>query len=145
MSDPTAMTAALNETRPVAERMSAAIRVYQKLRDDRGLPVEIAFAGIAHAIVWLAEERLMASHDKGELAGILKDIRTVEEAHGLKPGEYWERGAGPTEWQELQDDYEHACAQITADLMSEMGENEMADLYLDDPEEFDHRCKAARR
>ncbi len=37
MSDPTAITAAIDETRPVAERMSAAIRAYQKLRDDRGL------------------------------------------------------------------------------------------------------------
>ena len=134
-----------DKTRPTVERMTAMIRRYQELRDEEGLPEQVAFAGIARAILWLAEERFLDAHDKGELADISNDMRVVEEAHGLKKGEFWTRSEGPAEWQELQDDYDHACAQITADLMSKMGENEMAELYLDDPEEFDHRCKAGQR
>ncbi len=134
-----------DKTRPTPERMTAVVRRYQELRDEEKLPEEMAFGGIAHAILWLADDRFLAAHDKGELADISEGIRAVEEAHGLKEGEFWTRSEGPAEWQELQDDYDHACVQITADLMSEMGESEMAELFLHDREEFDYLCEAERR
>jgi hypothetical protein len=125
--------------------MTAMVRRYQELRDEEKVPERVVFGGIARAILWLAEDRLMAAHDKGELAYISESIRAVEEAHGLKKGEFWMRTEGPAEWRELQDEYDLACAQITADLMSDMGEGNMAELFLDDPEEFDHLCKDSRR
>ena len=153
MSDLTAMSETVtsskwsnvvrDETKPIAERLTATVCGYQALRDERGLPADIAFAGIARAIEWLAEEHCTAQ--QGELADISKDIRAVEEAHGLKPDEYWERGAGPEEWKELPADFDAELDQVTASLMTEFGEGEMAELFRHDRAEFDYQSKAGQQ
>ena len=117
----------------------------QNLRDRGTLPKALAFGHIARALTWLAESRVQASHRSGELAELSEDIKAIEKAHGLGAKDFWPNGEGPPEWQALNDQYNRAAIEIAAELMCQHGEDEMAELMLDDLERFDHLCAVERR
>ena len=123
-----------SQTFPVAKVQSASLLGLLRGRGARWWFLSILCLLVAVTITWLS----VASR------GVLLSVRFLE-GHGLKPGDYWERGAGPEEWQELQADFDAELDQVMAGLMTEFSETDMAELYRSDRAEFDHICKAARR
>jgi len=80
-----------------------------------------------------------------EVVKLVKEIRSVEAAHGLAPDDYWPVGTWPAEYHDLQMQYEAADHKRFVETLHEIGANDVADLYLSDRKEFDRRRERGRR
>ena len=71
----------------------------------------------------------------------------IKKREGLEEDEFWTASdpVSPKEWRILNDQYDHRIDEIIAAFLNLYGENETADLFLHNKEEFDRRFEAGRR
>lgn len=97
-----------------------------------------AFSCLAFFIVNVIAEQRQDTDE--ELARISMEMRKKEKEHGLKDeDEYWPRGEGPDDIEELRGAYDYRVREIEMEAMREYGEDEMADLYWNNYPEFNRR------
>ncbi len=122
-------------------RTEGMLRAGQAMR-DAGVDVDFAHFSICFGVEGIADKRITAD---AELARISAAIKKREKEEGLAEGEFWPRGAGPKDVRALHAAYEKRCRQITADVLREYGENEMADALLADEAAFDAKYREPGR
>ena len=80
-----------------------------------------------------------------EIALLSAEIQKVEDAHGLKPGEYWPRGQGPDDYEELNRRYGEALDLHIAPTLREFDVPDIADLFENDPSRYEELVEQGRR
>ncbi len=126
----------------VADRPEDAIALYQNLRDGNFLQADAGFFSIAFHIEDIAYDRVAnAEVSDPELKDICDRRRAIAEAEGL---EGWPMGEGPEEYRLLLAEWNRIADRIVVGTFRDFGEEEMADLYRDEPEEFHRRREAGR-
>ena len=115
------------------------LAVYRAVRDSGCLPMEAGF----YLVSWQIDA--MASLDaEVSLCHLDKQLEAIEEAHGLEEDEFWLPGKAPQEYEELLRKYQGAWDRIFASKLEEFGEQEMAELFQADPDEFQRRSKVGQ-
>jgi hypothetical protein len=115
------------------------LRVYQAFRDSGCLPAEAGF----YLISWQIDA--MASQDaEVSLCHLDEQMKAIEEAHGLKEGEFWPPGKTPEEYDDLLCAYRAACDEIFTEKLKEFGEHDMVRQFRADPDGFHGRNKAGQ-
>ncbi len=112
------------------------LAVYQAVRDSGCLPDDAGF----YLVSWQLDA--MASME-AEISLNHLDARmtALEEEHGLAEGQFWPPGKAPEEYERLRRQYQIAWDEIFAATLERYGEQEMARLFLADPEGFESRSK----
>lgn len=120
------------------------IRLAQLMRRDGKVDADYAFFLITSGTDSLYGDRCETDV---ELERIDRKHRTIAEQHGVTwPADVhggiddWEDQDIPDEVQKILDRYDKRCDEIQAGIFREHGETEMADLYLNDYDEFMRRC-----
>ena len=126
----------------MAVHESDRLQLYQQISDRRLWPPHVGFHAVARVI--LNSIDYFGRTHPPELEELGRKIEQIERAHGLAADEFWRRGEGPADWQELNDQWARQHEEFQAQLMREHGEKEMADLFLNDRAEFDRRFEAGR-
>lgn len=83
-------------------------------------------------------------HYKDKLDPTSARLREVEGKYGLKDGEYWPKGQGPTEYDRLNARYEKILDDEFGKLLREVGLGAHARLWRDNREEFNRLREAGR-
>ncbi len=116
------------------DRLEIILNMARRIRNTGGLDEDEAFFFMSIALDQLAEERILAD---AELTRINAAIG--EKEAGLAEAEFWLTGEAPDDVEELRNIYDDRCRQVEADVMRELGEGKMADLYLNDEKEYYRR------
>ena len=107
------------------------LAVYQAIRDSGCLPPDAGF----HLVSWQIDA--MASMEAETSLRDLDDrMKAIEKAYELETGEPWPPDELPPEYEELLEQYHAAWDRIFLAKLEAFGEQEMADLYRADREEF---------
>ena len=110
------------------------------------LPEEARFFLKGWALEMLAEERIHeAMASGGELQDLSDRMRAVEEEHGAERGEPWWPGEGPDRWETLRRQWQERVDAVFLDTLEAHGEEDLARLFREDPEDFERRMEAGRR
>jgi|SRR3954463_11395518 len=96
-------------------------------------------------IEWVHSDRITDGYYDSDLEPISKAIDKIREAHGLRGGEFWLKGEGPKEYEQLNRQYEAIIDKHFIKTLSEFGLNDLADLREKDPEEFNRLRERGRR
>lgn len=94
---------------------------------------------VRYAVFWpltVHADRMINGFYAEEMDPISAEIRRVEREHGLKPGEFWYRGQGPPEWNELNRHFEAVLDRRRPDVLREFGLPDLADLLEENPRRF---------
>ncbi len=112
------------------------LAVYQAVRDSGCLPEDAGF----YLVSWQLDA--MASMEAEiSLSHLDARMTALEEKHGLAEGEFWPPGKAPEEYERLRCQYQIAWDEIFTATLERYGEQEMARLFLADPEGFESRSK----
>jgi hypothetical protein len=117
------------------------IRCAQIQRDEGGASKEESSHRIAFMAENIAIERI--KKDK-EIKRIGQAIDAAKKAYGLKDDEYWPRGEGPEDVEQLDDEWDRRFDAIFAAVLREHGEDAMADLLITDKKAFHDLCEKGR-
>lgn len=116
---------------------------------DENAPAEIK---VYYA--WFGAEQTVgeaenAAPGKDNLAEILSRIETIRKREGLAQGEYWERGNGPADFQELDDEFEEVLGRIRDTVFTFVLRryrlDAQAELFERDRVEFEVQREVGRR
>ena len=105
---------------------------------------EYLFLGM-HAANDVHEDKLLAGGYRRQLGPISIRLRAIEKAAGLGEGEFWLRGDGPPEWQDLNRTYDARIDRLLERQMRSLKLKELADLFRDDRLSFDRAFEQGRR
>ena len=115
------------------------LAVYQAIRDSGYLPPDAGF----HLVSWQIDA--MASLEaETSLRGLDDRMKAMKKACELETGEPWPPDDLSPEYEDLLKQYHAAWERIFLAKLEAFGEQEMADLYRADREEFDRRGEAGR-
>lgn len=120
------------------------LAIYKKIRDARVWPEEASFYVIAWTIRIVADEKIFFKHPNPEFADVDSRMDTVKKSYGLEEDEDWP-GEAPEEYEALRKERDSIRHRIMIETFRQCGENEMADLYLNNRERFDELFEAGRR
>lgn len=113
------------------------------------VPIDMAIYYAAMSVATIASDAVSAAMDRGELLELLREIREIEQQHGLEEDDFWFTYEGPEDWQELQekagDIMEGIDEVVFEDVLRRYGLGEIADLHEKDRMRFDVMKEAGRR
>ena len=121
---------------------SFLLRTYQAARNARDIDPDLAFYMITLLFDNFCGERY---EDDPKLKKITAKIRDIEKREGLKDDEYFARGEEPDDLEKAEDEWDQRHTEIQASIMRDHGEGDMADLYLNDRDEYDRRFCRGRK
>lgn len=96
----------------------------------------------SYAASGLHEERLFKK-EYPEIEAISAMLSVIEKAHGADEG--WAIGEGPEEHQRLSEEWDLLADKRFILTMKEIGAGDVASLYLDKPDEYEHLRERGRR
>ena len=111
------------------ESMGMVILKAQYIREMGRLSPDEVFAGLdsfAEEIAW--EDR--------ELNRLSAAIDAMYKEYGAKDDEHWAVGEGPEEFEKLRTAFDDRFRQLKASILYHYGENEMANLLLNEPDAY---------
>ncbi|MFL5356277.1 hypothetical protein [Archangium sp.] len=111
------------------------------VRDSGKFPPDAGFYLVARVLLDAAFESI----EDPVVEAIGAKIDALEEAYGLKEGEFWPIGEAPDDVEALRAEYDAAFDRATVQFLRDHGEEEMATLYADDRSTFDRRLEMGRR
>ena len=116
------------------------LAVYQAIRNSGCLPSEAGF----YLVSWQIDA--MTSLDAHTSLRHL-EVRLIDFqlAAGYGEDEFWPSGKAPDEYEDLRLQYLEAWDRMFASKLAVFGEQEMAALFLSDPEEFERRSDIGRQ
>lgn len=123
----------LDEVRHLEADSTAEQRlaVYQAVRDSGWLTEDEGLYLVASQVEEMAD---------GEAATNLRDlnnrIEAIEKEAGIKEGQPWPDDWAADEYDELSRRYQEAWDGLFVGKLKTLGEHDVADLYLADPDEF---------
>jgi hypothetical protein len=136
-----ALAARLAELGPDA--LDAQLLVtFRNARDTGAVPPDAGFFLVAHILTAMADEALT---DDPRVVRLAWELEALEKDSGLMPGQRFEPGEAPEEWEVLRTEYEVACDKARAGFFRAYGEEVMADVYLLDRLTFVRRFENGRR
>ena len=118
------------------DRIECLINLARELREGKELGDDEGFSAIAFFLDDIAEKR---KETDTELARISRAIDRKEKDYGLGKDEDWPPGEAPDDVEKLRAAYDARSSQIDIDVMREHGEDEMADLFLNDEKTYSFR------
>jgi hypothetical protein len=112
----------------------ARLAAYQAVRDSGCLPEEAGF----YLVSWQIDAMTSMEAEIGfrDLDGQMK---AVEREHGLDEGAFWLPGEAPQEYEDLRLEYQGRWNELFATKLQEFGEQEMAELFRENPEAFQRK------
>jgi hypothetical protein len=104
---------------------------------------EEAFFLFVKPLQRIAEKQVEAELENPDstLSGLYVEMERVEQAQGLREGAFWRLAEAPREYQTLNQQWQDEVARITNRVLTEYGENDIADLYRQRPDEFRRRMQ----
>ena len=131
--------------RPLYELAQRDIRFWQAVRAEGLADADVVFYGIVGTIQILSAEKLGAAMDQEPLKSIFEKMKAIEDREGLGPDEeFYPNGPDtPDDFKALFREWQRINQSIVVEVMRGYGEDELADLFLNDPDEFDRRYEAA--
>ncbi|MEK6235780.1 MAG: hypothetical protein N2C14_13815, partial [Planctomycetales bacterium] len=115
------------------------LRVYRAVRDSGCLPDEAGF----HLIVWQIDA-MTSEIAASELRELDERMAEIDREQGLEDGRT-ETGERSEEYDQVLDEYHVAWDQIFLRELAKHRETEAAELYRNDPNEFNRRGKAGQQ
>lgn len=104
---------------------------------------------LAHLVSQAADrvswDREGAGAYKAELGPIESRIKTIEEAYGLGPDQYWLKADAPEEYTALTDAWEEVVDRHMGAILRELGFDEFAKLMNESRPRWDRMVEAGRR
>jgi hypothetical protein len=91
------------------------------------------------------EGRWLDGHYEADLGPVRQAISEIERKQGLGPEMYWPRGEGPVEHAQLNRRYEAILDEKFIETLREFGLDDLADLIMRSPAEFDRLRERGRR
>ena len=123
------------------DRASDLIRKLQAQRDANPAKTDLVLYGIALGIQKISDNRIYEQRIDDRLDQLNKKIKEIEIREGLEEGEIFIHGDPdtPEDYEALNIEFTHRIDEINADIMREFGEDETAELFMNDRKEFIHR------
>ena len=116
------------------EKVSTLIRELQVFRDtsDDSIDPDLIFFGLATGLENISDYRIFELRNDIRLNELSTKIKKVQEREGLDDDEYFVRRDpdSPEDYQALIVEFEHRIDEIRIDILSEFGEDELAELFL---------------
>ena len=97
------------------------------------------------AIESVHEARWLDGLYKEDLANITAQMDAIRQREGLDEDEYWSRGQGPADWEELNGQYSQIFDMKFEITLREIGLNDIAELHHTDRDTFDALREEGRR
>lgn len=119
------------------------LKATQMTRDAGAMDKEIAFCKIFLMAEWLSDDFVLKDQT---LEDISAEMSSIEKYHGLSDNEFWRSDDPdvPEEWKALNKKWAHHHDKIIAAILKQCGENEMANLFLNNRESFNLRFETGR-
>jgi hypothetical protein len=107
------------------------LQVFRYTSDDSIYPDLILF-GLATGLEKISDHRIFELHNDVRLNELNIKIKEIQEQEGLEDDEFFVRGDpdSPEDYQALNIEFEHRIDEIRIDILSEFGEDELAELFL---------------
>jgi len=125
------------------EKVSNLIRELQVFRDtpDDSIEPDLIFFGLATGLEKISEYRIFELRNDVRLNELSTKIKKIQGREGLDDDEYFVRGDpdSPKDYQSLIIEFEHRIDEIRIDILSEFGEDELAELFLNSRKEYVRR------
>ena len=122
------------------EKVSSLFRELQVFRDtsDDSTDPDLIFFGLANGLEKISDYRIFELHNDVRLNELNKKIKEIQEREGLDDDEFFVRGDPdtPEDYQALNIEFEHRIDEIRIDILSEFGEDELAELFLNNRMEY---------
>lgn len=97
------------------------------------------------AIEQVHNNRVLDGFYDKDLAAITICMDAILQREGLDEEEWWPKGEGPADWEELDDQYSQLLYMKFEDTLREFGLNDIADLYHTDRDAFKSSREEGRR
>lgn len=138
------MQSLLNMENPKATSPDAMLRAAQIARNSGGYDPNLALVQIQHALEELAEKLI---DEDAELGRLHEKMCVIAEREGLADDEYFDLDdpKTPKDWLALNGKYDERLDRIKATILKAYGEDELADLYLNDQKTLHRRLLAGYR
>ena len=122
------------------EKVSSLFRELQVFRDtsDDSIDSDLIFFGLANGLEKISDYRIFELHNDVRLNELNTKIKEIQEREGLEDDEFFVRGDPdtPEDYQALNIEFEHRIDEIRIDILSEFGEDELAELFLNNRMEY---------
>ena len=122
------------------EKVSSLFRELQVFRDtsDDSIDPDLIFFGLANGLEKISDYRIFELHNDVRLNELNAKIKEIQEREGLDDDEFFVRGDPdtPEDYQALNIEFEHRIDEIRIDILSEFGEDELAELFLNNRMEY---------
>ena len=116
------------------ENLSHLIRELQVFRDtsDHSIDPDLIFFGLATGLEKISDHRIFELHNDVRLNELNIKIKEIQEREGLEDDEFFVRGDpdSPEDYQALNIEFEHRIDEIRIDILIKFGEDELAELFL---------------
>lgn len=116
------------------EKVSNLIRELQVFRDtsDDSIDPDLIFFGLATGLKKVSDYRIFELRNDVRLNELNTKIKEIQEREGLDDDEYFVRRDpdSPEDYQALIIEFEHRIDEVRIDILSEFGEDELAELFL---------------
>jgi hypothetical protein len=125
------------------EKVSNLFRELQVFRDtsDDSIDTDLIFFGLATGLEKISDYRIFELRNDVRLNVLNTKIKEIQGREGLDDDEYFVRGdpGSPEDYQSLIIEFEHRIDEIRVDILSEFGEDELAELFLNSRKEYIRR------
>ena len=98
----------------------------------------------AYFVIRIHEDRWL-NDGYPELVQLSAEMQKIQDAHGLKHDEYWPRGEGPEDYEELNHRYREALNSHVAPTLREFDIPDIADLFENDRRRYEELVEQGRR
>jgi len=124
-----------------ADRTSNLIRKLQGYWDVNRAKTDLVLYGISLGVQKITDNRIYEQRIDAKLEELNEKIKEIEIREGLKKGEIFILGDPdtPENYEALNIEFNNRINEINAEIMKEFGENEIAELFMNDRKVFIHR------
>ena len=131
------------------ENLSHLIRELQVFRDtsDHSIDPDLIFFGLATGLEKISDYRIFELHNDVRLNELNIKIKEIREREGLEDNEFFVRGDpdSPEDYQALNIEFEHRIDEIRIDILIKFGEDELAELFLNNRMQYIKRYYDGQR
>ena len=131
------------------ENLSHLIRELQVFRDtsDHSIDPDLIFFGLATGQKKISDYRIFELHNDVRLNELNIKIKEIREREGLEDNEFFVRGDpdSPEGCQALNIEFEHRIDEIRIDILIKFGEDELAELFLNNRMQYIKRYYDGQR
>ncbi len=120
------------------DRIASLIEKLRILRDTNPAALDLVLYGIALGIEKISDNRIYEERIDAGLKKLSEKIKEIKIREGLEEGEIFPPGDPdtPEDYQVLNIELNHRIDEINADIMREFGEDEMAELFMNNRNKF---------